>query len=376
MIFTMARTTLRQNIAAEAARLLLQKQAHDLYSARKKASRQFSRRRLPLEELPSNAEIEEQILSLTGIYSTERTTSLLLDLRLAAAEILRALAPLLPSSDPPFLCVTGDSLRDHVQSGAEISLLVAGEDPAPFVAALRDLGLRYLNWTITSDPETCLRARIQGLGRYPCTLSLYSTDAPFWSEFDPAERLHLPGLERLISLDTPRNILDTPDTPLSTEDHPYHPELRDHLRLYLQNLEAVRLDPRRHPEGDLLYHSLQVFQLARNHYPWDEEFLLASLLHDIGYALDRRHPQRALLHAVEPHLTPRTLFFLEHLPDAHDYLATGKIRASLRKSDDFEILILLARLDLEGRVCGGIAPTLDEALDYVFNLEDSWNTDS
>ena len=44
--------------------------------------------------------------------------------------------------------------------------------------------------------------------------------------------------------------------------------------------------PKYHPEGDALYHSLQVFELAREERPYDEEFLLAALLHDVGKAID------------------------------------------------------------------------------------------
>ena len=38
--------------------------------------------------------------------------------------------------------------------------------------------------------------------------------------------------------------------------------------------------------SDALYHSLQVFELAREERPYDEEFLLAALLHDVGKAID------------------------------------------------------------------------------------------
>src|SRR5262249_5142124 len=49
-------------------------------------------------------------------------------------------------------------------------------------------------------------------------------------------------------------------------------------RMLLLPLEDVKQSAQYHPEGDALYHTLQVFELAREHRPWDEEFLLAALL--------------------------------------------------------------------------------------------------
>ena len=46
--------------------------------------------------------------------------------------------------------------------------------------------------------------------------------------------------------------------------------MADHLdrfaiyKMRLQPLEAVKQNARYHPEGDALYHSLQVFELARD----------------------------------------------------------------------------------------------------------------
>jgi hypothetical protein len=56
--------------------------------------------------------------------------------------------------------------------------------------------------------------------------------------------------------------------------------------ILLLPLENVKEAPRYHPEGDALYHILQVFELARSEPPYDEEFLLAALLHDVGKAID------------------------------------------------------------------------------------------
>jgi hypothetical protein len=352
----MIRTTLRQNIAAEAARLMVQRQANDWYAARRRAARQFSRRRVDPDELPTQAEIQQQVLALAGVYSEERGRSLLLDLRLAAAELLRT------TGEVPGR-VRGDVLRNRVEAGAEIAIQVVGGELNRLLERLRSLEVRYLHWEENEETLGRVRARVRGIARYPLTIEMLAEGELL------EEGLDLVGLEQLIVEGTPSNFI--PDQGAG-EEIEYHPELRDHLAVLLKGLEKVRLDPRRHPEGDLLYHSLQVFELGKNERPYDEEFLLACLLHDVGFGLDRRHPQRVLMQELESALTERTLFFLEHHPEGKEYLSSGKIRPSLRKSNDFDDLILLARCDLDGRMCGAAVPTADEALDYIFGLEGAW----
>lgn len=52
---------------------------------------------------------------------------------------------------------------------------------------------------------------------------------------------------------------------------------------WLDALDGVEQDPRYHPEGDALFHSLQVFEHALASRV-DAEMLAAALLHDIGKA--------------------------------------------------------------------------------------------
>ncbi|MEX0978447.1 MAG: HD domain-containing protein, partial [Pirellulales bacterium] len=70
-------------------------------------------------------------------------------------------------------------------------------------------------------------------------------------------------------------------------------------RMLLLPLETVHQDPTRHPEGDALYHSLQVFDLARNALPYDEEFQVAALLHDVGKAVGPRQHIATALEALD-----------------------------------------------------------------------------
>src|SRR5262249_32037025 len=129
---------------------------------------------------------------------------------------------------------------------------------------------------------------------------------------------------------------------------------------------------RYHPEGDVLYHSLQVFELAREHRPYDEEFLLAALLHDVGKGLDPANHVDAALSALEGLITGRTRFLIEHHMHAHDYRAGtlgARMRRELESSPDFEDLMLLRQLDDAGRVSGAIVESVDAALDYLKELE-------
>ena len=142
-------------------------------------------------------------------------------------------------------------------------------------------------------------------------------------------------------------------------------------RTLLLPLEQVRQDRRQHPEGDLLYHSLQVFALACDELPYDEEFLLAALLHEVGKAIDPREDVAAALEALDGLVTARTAWLVEHHPAA---MALGegtlgvRARRRLEAADDFDELMLLARCDRQGRRWGVPTPDVDDALEYLRRL--------
>lgn len=148
------------------------------------------------------------------------------------------------------------------------------------------------------------------------------------------------------------------------------------LRLLLEPLDRFRMDPKIHPEGDALYHSLQVFELGRAARPYDEEFLLACLLHDVGLGIDPAHPVPAAVAALTGLVTERTLFLIEHRPAATIYLQTGECPRSLRKSESFDELLLLARCNREGCVAGAQVCTLEEALEFLADLDAEDGEDS
>ena len=90
--------------------------------------------------------------------------------------------------------------------------------------------------------------------------------------------------------------------------------MREHLLWLLTALDGVMQDPKHHPEGDALYHSLQVFQCALEE-TRDGVMLAAALMHDIGKAIDP--PMHAEVGAddLEGLLSPQIVWLVRHHMD-------------------------------------------------------------
>ena len=139
-------------------------------------------------------------------------------------------------------------------------------------------------------------------------------------------------------------------------------------------MENIKEDPKSHPEGDVLYHSLQVFELAREALPYDEEFLLAALLHDVGKAIDARDHVAAGLEALDGYITPRTAWLIEHHTEAlllRGGMLGARSRRRLEAGESFDELMLLADCDRQGRAVGVGAADVPEALAYVRDLAET-----
>ena len=144
--------------------------------------------------------------------------------------------------------------------------------------------------------------------------------------------------------------------------------MSDHLdrfaiyKMRLEPLAAVKQNPKWHPEGNALYHSLQVFERARTVRPYDEEFLLAALLHDVGKAIDPRDPGPAAVEALRGSIPERTLSLIVGFHD--DRPGSTPDDADFR--DD---LAALREIDAAGRIPGVPVGTIEEALNYLAGLE-------
>jgi predicted HD phosphohydrolase len=150
-----------------------------------------------------------------------------------------------------------------------------------------------------------------------------------------------------------------------------HVDRFEFFRALLAPLENVRQNLKSHLEGDALYHSLQTFDHARDVLPYDEEYLAVALLHDVGKAIEPLEHGRAAVAALQGHLDERMEWLIEN-HEAANVLAEGRlgsrVKKQLQQSPWFDDLVLLGECDRAARQPGVVAPTLDEALDYLREL--------
>lgn len=127
----------------------------------------------------------------------------------------------------------------------------------------------------------------------------------------------------------------------------------------LRSLDGVRQDPRYHPEGDALTHSLQAFDCAR-HLTRDRTIWASALLHDVGKALGSPAHDATGADLLEGLVCPRIVWLVRHHLDL--LRAPGATRRRWRRHDALRDLELLRRCDTAGRRPGASFTGLDEAL--------------
>ena len=363
----MKRQKLRDAIAVEAARLILRRKETDYAAARKRAARWLSRRRLAPADLPSQAEIEMQIRALSGLFSEEHQTALRRIMLQTASELMTQLTRFTP-------LLTGAAIDGSLQIGAELTVELSADSVDEVIETLAEIGItRHPH---RSTPQSGVPSELWFHYRVPCSIAVYPTGDP--GPLTDTARMDLTELRLLLEHSDVEKADDRElfDGELADDAELAEQRRQDAFALFamlLSRLEEVALDPVKHPEGDALYHSLQVFQLGLEERSYDEEFLLACLLHDAGKAIDRKHPVEAAVAVLQDVISPRTSYLIENVRLAVDYLRSGRISRSVRFGEHFEDLLLLARCDLAGRVPGMQVPELEEALEFIAGLESAWD---
>lgn len=142
----------------------------------------------------------------------------------------------------------------------------------------------------------------------------------------------------------------------------------DQLYQQLCALDGVARDRKYHPEGDALYHSLQVFDHAwRDTDDW--ELVAAALLHDVGKAVNSKEHDDVgadMLEGLVPH---RVTWLVRHHLDL--LRAPAATRRGYRGSRELADLERLRRWDLAGRCLHVWVPSPEDALGLLMNARAS-----
>src|SRR5436309_8618283 len=113
----MSNAKLRQAIALEAARLMYERVESEYFTAKRKAAKRLCRRGVKPEDLPSNAEIRDQIQLFARIHEGDKRTEHLRDMRVEALRLMRVLRPFRPR-------LIGSVMTGHVRKGSDIDIHV------------------------------------------------------------------------------------------------------------------------------------------------------------------------------------------------------------------------------------------------------------
>ncbi len=357
---------MRRRIAWEAARLMYDRQESEYYQAKMKAARRLCRGWAKPNDLPSNAEIRDQVQLFARLYEGDKRSESLQQMRLAALRMMRLLSRFKPR-------LIGSVLTGHIRQGSDIDLHVFSDSLDSVARTLEAAGYAYEveRKQIRKDGQEHVYRHIHLLGEYPFELTVYSSAEArhtFKSTITgrAIEKASVAQLEQFLNTEYPELDLEQA---LADAD-----EEVDRFGAYealLLPLEYANQNPEFHPEGDALYHSLQVFDRACGALAYDEEFLTAALLHDVGKGIDPTDHVAAGLEALEGIITERTAWLIEHHMTAHT-VADGTIGwrklRRLKACESYGELVLLGECDRAGRQPGIEASDLDQAIAYLRDL--------
>jgi hypothetical protein len=362
----MNNTKLRRQIAYEAARLMYVRQESEYFRAKLKAARRICGGWVKPADLPSNAEIRDHVQMLARLHEGQRRDDVLREMRIEALRVMRILIAFRPR-------LIGSTLTGHVRRGSDIDIHIFSDSLAAVTGALDAEGMRYdiEHKRVRKHGEERVFTHIHVEDRHLIELTMYASKMAhyvFKSSITgkAIERVSIAELEQFLAKEYPDLALDE-----AVDEANQGVDRFQIYEMLLLPLERVKQSPKYHPEGDVLYHSLQVFDLARDELPYDEEFLLAALLHDVGKGIDPRDHVAAGLEALAEFITPRTSWLIEHHMEAHKYkdcTLGARARRRLSEHEDFDTLLTLSDCDRRGRQRGVEVPDVEEALAYIRDL--------
>src|SRR5438445_12236529 len=194
----MANDRLRQAIAFEAARLMYERVESEYYTAKRKAAKRLCRQSVKPADLPSNAEIRDQIQVFARIHEGEKRTEHLREMRLEALRLMRILRAFRPR-------LIGSVMTGHVRKGSDIDIHVFSDAVGLLTDTLEREGFQFdvERKQIVKFQEARTFTHIHIYDRFNFELTVYAEDKAhyvFKSSVTgkPIERASIRELEELL----------------------------------------------------------------------------------------------------------------------------------------------------------------------------------
>src|SRR5206468_7626317 len=167
----MANVKLRQAIALEAARLMYDRVESEYFTAKRKAAKRLCRQGVKPEDLPSNAEIREQIQVFARIHEGDQRTLNLRDMRLEALRMMRLLRAFRPR-------LIGSVMTGHVRKGSDIDIHVFSDAVGLITETLEREGFQFdvERKQIVKFEEARVFTHIHIYDRFNFELTVYAED--------------------------------------------------------------------------------------------------------------------------------------------------------------------------------------------------------
>src|SRR5687767_7196990 len=132
----MHQSKLRRQIAWEAARLMHSREEAEYYRAKQKAAHRICQGWVKPSDLPSNAEIRDEIQAFARLHEGSERASHLREMRVEALRLMRLLSPYRPR-------LIGSVMTGHVRAGSDIDLHLFSNSIEPITEVLDEQGVVY-----------------------------------------------------------------------------------------------------------------------------------------------------------------------------------------------------------------------------------------
>src|SRR5262252_1027856 len=204
----MSDVKLRQAIALEAARLMYERVESEYFTAKRKTAKRLCRRGVKPNDLPSNAEIRDQIQLFARLHEGEQRTKNLPAMRLEALRVMRVMRAYRPR-------LIGSVMTGHVRKGSDIDIHVFCDSAGLVTDLLEGEGYQFdvERKQIVKFGEARVFTHVHVYDRFNYELTIYSEDKAhyvFKSSITgkAIERASIRELEELLTHEYPGIDLD------------------------------------------------------------------------------------------------------------------------------------------------------------------------